>query len=151
MHYAEQHPDLVQSLVLRGISMLRDAGHSSHEPGIPRARTAALPRAGSWPGGMKTTSSASSRVSLQESLATLINRMLTHVFLLVHSLPTGSYPPSTSRMARWASPNEASAMALFAASQLAMAMRPKGSRARSQGRSCTGHSLVHATSSVVGS
>jgi hypothetical protein len=32
-----------------------------------------------------------------------------------------------------------------------MEMRPKGWRARSHGRSCTGHSLVHATSSVVGS
>ncbi len=64
---------------------------------------------------------------------------------------TGSYPPSTSRMARWASLNEASVIALFAASQLAMAIRPKVSRARSQGRSCTGHSLVHTTSSVVGS
>ncbi len=62
-----------------------------------------------------------------------------------------TYPPSTSRMARWASLNEASVMALFAASQLAMAMRPKGWRARSHGRSCTGQSLVHATSSVVGS
>ena len=62
-----------------------------------------------------------------------------------------TYPPSTSRTARWASPNEASVMALFAASLLATAMRPKGRRARSHGRSRTGHSLVHATSSVVGS
>ena len=49
-------------------------------------------------------------------------------------------------MARWASPNAASVMALFAASELAMAMRPKRCAGAQPGALSTGQSLSHATS-----